>query len=56
MTKRKATKNKGVLPESTQPVAEIKNDDLDFHSLLKKTQQARRIVRMNTLIQMMISL
>jgi len=36
MTKRKATKNKGVLPESTQPVAEIKNDDLDFSFLIEE--------------------
>jgi len=36
MTKRKATKNKGVLPESTQPVAEIQNDDLDFSFLIEE--------------------
>ena len=36
MTKRKATKNKGVLPESTQPVAEIKNDVLDLSFLIEE--------------------
>ncbi|WP_177053439.1 hypothetical protein [Pseudomonas reactans] len=35
MNKRKATKSKVALPESTQPVAEMQNDDLDFSFLIE---------------------